>query len=108
MIRKFLCLFLFIAYTAIGFSQLQVADLKTENLLNPTGLDVIHPRFSWKLQSAKRNVMQQAYEIKVSLGKAIVWHSGKVSSDQSLYVPFGGSSLLSNMKYTWQVKVWDN
>ena len=108
MIRKFLCLVFFMAYTAIGFSQLQVADLKTENLLNPTGLDVVHPRFSWKLQSAKRNVMQQAYEIKVSLGKTIVWHSGKVSSDQSLYVPFGGSPLLSNMKYTWQVKVWDN
>ncbi len=37
-----------------------------ENKVNPIGIDVKTPRFSWQLVSGKRNVMQTAYEIRVS------------------------------------------
>ena len=89
-------------------AQVIVKNLLTENLVNPIGLDEIKPRFTWQLISDKRNVMQKAYEMKVSSGKTAVWSSGKVVSDQSVHIPYGGTALQSGKKYTWQVRVWDN
>src|SRR4030095_2832736 len=36
------------------------------------------------------------------------WSSGKVNSDQSVHVPYGGQPLQTGKKYYWQVRVWDN
>jgi alpha-L-rhamnosidase len=93
-------------------AQVAVKNQVTENQINPLGVDV-SPRFSWQLVSEKRNVMQTAYEIRVSdspatLSKANVWSSGKVNSDQSQYVDYKGAALQSGKKYFWQVRVWDN
>jgi len=95
----------------IGFGQVVVKNPLTENQKNPLGVDV-KPRFSWQLVSAKRNVMQAAYEIRVSdtqasLTKATMWSSGKVNADQSIFVAYGGKPLQSGKKYFWQVRVWD-
>lgn len=89
-------------------AQLKVQSLLTENLHNPLGIDARQPRFSWQLVSTQRNVLQTAYEIKVASGKAPSWASGKVSSDQSVQVRYGGDGLQSGVKYNWQVRVWDN
>ncbi|KOS08227.1 alpha-L-rhamnosidase [Flavobacterium akiainvivens] len=91
----------------------KITGLVTEGLTNPLGIDTPQPHFSWKLESDKRNVMQSAYEIKVTTDEAglkskVLWTSGKVTSDQSLYVPYGGSALASGQRYYWQVRVWDN
>jgi len=51
------------------FAQLKVQNLLIENLVNPIGIDVQQPRFSWQLSSPKRNTLQAAYEIKLSSGK---------------------------------------
>ncbi|HYJ63097.1 MAG TPA: alpha-L-rhamnosidase N-terminal domain-containing protein, partial [Parafilimonas sp.] len=101
----FLCS-LFVATTI--FSQLRVTNLLTENRSNPIGIDVTQPRFSWQLNSDKRNTMQIAYEIKITVGKQTIWSSGKVNDDSSVHVVYKGSPLESNTKYTWQVHVWDN
>ncbi|MDF2190352.1 alpha-L-rhamnosidase [Paraflavitalea sp. CAU 1676] len=97
---------------SMAVAQVQVQQLTTENLTNPIGLDNTQPRFSWQLQSNKRNVLQTAYEIKVGTDAKIkgngIWTSGKVSSDQSLLIPYNGSSLTSGKRYYWQVRVWDN
>ena len=66
-------------------AQVKVQNLLTENLTNPIGLDVPQPRFSWQLSGDQRNLLQTAYEIKLSSGKKAVWTSGKVSSDQSVH-----------------------
>lgn len=89
-------------------AQLKIEQPLVENLINPIGIDVLAPRFSWKLNSAEKNTTQTAYEIKVYDGKKQVWASGKQNSDQSVFVPYAGPALSSNKKYTWQVKVWDN
>jgi alpha-L-rhamnosidase len=91
-----------------GFAQVKIQHLLTENLTNPIGLDAPKPRFSWQLSSDKRNVAQTAYELKVSADKGPVWNSGKVSSNQSVQVPYAGAALQSNKKYTWELRVWDN
>src|SRR4051812_38519172 len=90
------------------FAQVRVTNLLCENLVNPIGLDVTQPRFIWQLLSDKRNVMQTAYEIKVTLGKLTVWSSGKVNSDSSVHVYYKGAPLQPGEKYMWQVRVWDN
>ncbi len=90
-------------------AQVTVQHLLTENRVNPVGLDVPQPRFSWQLQSPRRNTMQTAYELKVWDGRQKeIWSSGKVNSDQSRWVPYQGPALQSGTKYFWQVRVWDN
>ncbi|HZH35818.1 MAG TPA: alpha-L-rhamnosidase N-terminal domain-containing protein, partial [Flavisolibacter sp.] len=112
---KRLLLLLFPLLTLSSFAQTKVERLLCENRTNPVGLDISQPRFSWQLASDKRGVMQSAYEIRVAgdaaslqTGKSLVWNSGKISSDQSVYVPYQGSALESGKKYYWQVRVWDN
>jgi alpha-L-rhamnosidase len=89
-------------------AQVTVKTLLTENRTNPVGIDVTTPRFTWIAQDEKRNTVQQAYEIKVTTGKTVVWATGRVTSSQSVMIPYGGSTLESGKKYTWQVRVWDN
>ncbi len=102
-------LFLFVAiFTAQLSAQVKLQNLLTENQTNPIGVDIKQPRFSWQLVSDLRNVSQTAYEIIVSSGKNSVWKSGKITSDQSVHVPYAGAALQSGKKYTWKVRVWDN
>ena len=109
----FLLLALFIC--KISFAQVKVQQLLTESQSNPINIDAPVPGFSWKLDAgARHNVVQTAYEIKVTTyaylkkGKHEVWNSGKVMSGQSVYVPYKGQPLISGKKYYWQLRVWDN
>jgi alpha-L-rhamnosidase len=106
--KKLLLLIAFINSLVISFAQTGVTNLLVEHLENPVGLDVKQPRFSWQLSPNKRNVMQTAYEIKVTTGKSVAWSSGKVNSDQSVHVPYAGTALESGKMYSWQVRVWGN
>jgi alpha-L-rhamnosidase len=109
-----LLLLIFQIITLSVFAQPQVTQLKTENLTNPIGLDVLQPYFSWQLVSDQRNTMQSAYELRVGTEPAAlvkgegIWKTGKINSDQSIHVPYKGAALASNKKYYWQVRVYDN
>jgi alpha-L-rhamnosidase len=105
--NNFLFLVLFFLTTTIS-AQVRVVNLLTENRADPIGLDVQQPRFSWQLVSEQRNISQTAYEITVSNSKGAAWKSGKISSDQSVQVPYAGPALQPGKKYTWEVRVWDN
>ena len=83
-----------------------VSWLRVENLEKPMGIDTDQPRFSWNILSDKQDVKQTAYQIIVTTDKGEVWNSGRVDSDQQLWVPYGGLSLKSNTHCTWKVKVW--
>ena len=91
-------------------SQVSVSHLLTENLPDPIGIDSKLPRFSWRLSTSDRNVLQTAYEIQVSdrPDGGPVWNSGKVQSDQSLFVVYGGAPVQPGRRYFWRVRVWDN
>jgi alpha-L-rhamnosidase len=98
-----------------GFGQLKIQNLMTEDRIDPVGLDMVRPRFSWQLASDQRNVLQTAYELRVSNNisdlskeKKLVWHSKIVVSDSSVYVTYIGPDLQSGTRYYWQVRVWDN
>ena len=99
--------FLLFSLPFIAAAQVSVVNLLTENLPDPIGLDMVNPRFSWQLSSENRNVVQTAFEVHVMLDKKQVWKSGKIQSDQTVFVPYAGAPLLSGKKYHWQVRVWD-
>lgn len=85
-------------------------NLKCEHEKNPTGIDCPHPRFSWMMHSDSRNAGQKAYRIVVSAdpeGRATVWDSGKVRSDQSLLIPYRGKTLEPLTDYYWKVRIWN-
>ena len=82
-----------------------VGNLRVENLDQPLGLDTAEPRFSWQIVSDKQDVRQTAYQIVVSDDKGEVWNTGKVESDQQLWIPYAGKKLESNTHCTWRVKV---
>ena len=110
--RKLAALSFAVTLATASFAQVKLQNLLTENKPNPISVDALNPRFSWQLDAGnKRGVMQSAYEIKVSSagkGKHEVWKTGKVASDQSMYITYKGEPLHSGEKYTWQVRVWDN
>jgi len=83
-----------------------VSWLRVENMEQPLAIDTNEPRFSWLIKSDKQNVKQTAYQIMVSTDKGEVWNSGKVESDQQLWVPYGGEKLKSATQCIWKVKVW--
>ena len=69
---------------------------------SPVVLDA-PPRFSWVMNSDKRAARQGAYELQV-IG---AWESGKVESDQSLFVHYAGKPLEPGCVYHWRVRIWD-
>jgi len=94
-----------------GNAQTLVNELICEYHTNPVGIDVLKPRLSWKIVSDRQNVMQSAYEIKVTdqspKGK-VIWNSGKVTGDQSVNIEYAGDELKPMQRVYWQVRVWDN
>ena len=113
--KKSYFLFLLLILSISSFAQLTVQHLLLENKINPIGIDVTTPRFSWQIISDNRNVMQSAYEIRVSdnmpsltKNKDVTWSTGKISSDSSVHVAYKGKMLQPGKKYYWQVRVWDN
>ena len=90
---------------------LEVIDLRCEYRVNPIGIDVLHPRISWKLKSNERAVMQTAYAIEVASDSSfiqMVWKSDKVNSDQSVHVELTGFGVSSCTRYYYRVRSWDN
>ena len=72
------------------------------------GLDELHPRFSWSLDSDRKNVVQTFYRISVQSEKGEkVWDSGKTESRETLFIPCGGT-LCPRTGYLAEIEVGDN
>ncbi len=110
------CLVLMFSINFVVLSQdVAIQNTKVESKVNPIGLDITHPRFSWQISSSLFNVMQMAYQIKVGTSEKdlgndanLLWNSGKVEGGISVLIPYNGKDLESLRKYYWQVKVWTN
>lgn len=104
-----------LSYGHVAAQALAVEDLRCEYKTNPIGIDVEQVRLSWKLKTAERNILQTAYQIRVATseaelekGKKLVWDSGKVTSNQSIQIPYTGPTPSARQRLYWQVKIWDN
>jgi hypothetical protein len=76
-----------------------------EGFTNPIGFHDATPTFSWKLP--KGVAKQSAYRLEVQ-DKDLLWDSGWVDSDQSVFVPYGGKPLASRQQLTWRVDYRDD
>lgn len=88
--------------------------LRCEYMSNPLGIDVSRPRLSWIVCSEAPAQRQSAYQILAASDKSLLqsgsadlWDSGKVSSDNTLHVPYEGRKLRSYQRVYWTVRVWD-
>lgn len=91
-----------------------IENLKCEYLENPMGIEVGNPRLTWQVTPSESNASQKTYQIiagtdsiEVSVGNGNFWDSGKISSIQSINVPFKGKSPESGKKYFWKVRIWN-
>ena len=91
-----------------ALAKVEITNLRVENLTEPLGIDTNEPRFSWQITSDKKDVKQTAYQIIVSGDKGEVWNTGKVSSDEQLWIRYQGEPLKSGTFCTWKVKVFTN
>jgi alpha-L-rhamnosidase len=110
-----IAVFAFLIAATIAFaadSPVHLTQLTAEHMEHPVGIGIIRPRLSWKLQSDRPGEIQTAYEVRAAsspdkLDQPDLWSSGKVASDQSVLVPWGGKPLDSRAIVFWQVRVWD-
>jgi alpha-L-rhamnosidase len=94
---------------------LRPIELTCEYLRNPLGIDVLEPRLGWAFESSSaRGQRQTAYRIlvsstreKLAKDQGDLWDTGKVSSDASGQVGYGGRVLQSGQTCHWKVRVWD-
>lgn len=99
--------------SAENTNTVSVSSLTCNMATNPLAVHEA-PRFSWKIQSDGFNISQNAYQIlvasseeKLKNNEGDIWDSGKVDSNQSHLVNYGGSDLKSETKYFWKVKIWN-
>src|SRR3984885_616422 len=87
--------------------------LTCDSLEHPLGIDSTQPLFSWQLQDDGFGARQTAYRIKVATkpallsGKPDVWDSGRIASDKSFAVVYGGPELAASKRYYWRVELWN-
>jgi alpha-L-rhamnosidase len=89
-----------------------VADLKCNNLENPSGT-AKNPDLSWIDQSVIKGSSQSAYQIILASNerglrseKKSLWNSGKVKSP-STWIRYAGPTLEPGSHYFWKVRIWD-
>ena len=107
---------LLILFPGIMNAIITPGKLTCENLHNPIAVDIANPRLSW-INTAKadeKGQMQTAWEIRAAdtrenllKGKAELWNSGKVISEESVNILYSGLTLKSRQDCWWQVRVWD-
>lgn len=103
-------------FATFAFTQasLTVRNLRCEYKVDPLGIDVQTPRFSWQLQSSERGILQTSYEVRVATSEAglssanTTWDSGVQHSETSIQVEYAGPPLETARSYYWQVRVSDN
>ena len=91
-----------------------VFDLRCEGLQSPLGIETTTPHFSWKNTLTHNNQQQKAYEIQVASdsamlvkGRADIWKSGRIESDEQIMVAYKGNPLQERHLYYWRVRTWD-
>jgi alpha-L-rhamnosidase len=112
-ILNMLFILLILSVSLIG-AELKITNLRCEYKINPLGVDVEKPRFSWNMEAKERGAKQSGYQLlvatsleKLETGQADIWDSKKVVSDKSIQIYYEGNKLQSNLKYFWKVIVWD-
>ena len=89
-------------------------NLSCEQLTNPLGIEVRQPLLSWMIESSESGMRQSAYEIIVSDSKqeidgntGNIWNTGKITSDETVFIRYEGAALKPFTRYFWKVRVYN-
>ena len=88
----------------------KIVNLKTEDEINPMGIDAKNPRFSWQMQSSVMGQRQTAYQVLVAADpdfEEMVWDSQKQTGETSIGIVYAGEALEPSTRYYWKTVVWD-
>ncbi len=83
----------------------------SEGFRNPLGFYDASPTLSWQLPGGVQ--AQSAYRVVVASAphflpdRPDLWDSGRVDTEQSVWIPYSGKPLASRQRVHWQVKIWD-
>ena len=98
----------------LAYGSVAATYLRCEYHVNPEGIDALHPRLSWILQSRQRGEYQSAYRILVASSPDLLnkdhgdlWDTGRVESSANIQIAYAGRPLTSLQRCWWKVKVWD-
>ena len=92
------------------------SGLRCEMLAHPEKTVILDPRpeFGWIMNSDLPDEIQTAYRVitassikMLNAGRGDMWDSGRVASDRSIDVEYGGRPLRPGARYYWKVMTWD-
>ncbi|MFI5610201.1 family 78 glycoside hydrolase catalytic domain [Amycolatopsis sp. NPDC051903] len=95
-----------------GGSPAKPTTLRTENLVDPIGIDAAKPLLSW-LPPQKSATGQAAYEIRATVQSPSqqrerdLWDSGQVRSASTSNIAYAGPALHARDRVRWEVRTWD-
>ncbi|HPJ59925.1 MAG TPA: family 78 glycoside hydrolase catalytic domain [Bacteroidales bacterium] len=95
-----------------NLSDLSPAELKCENLINPSGTRSV-PVFGWISVTRQKGKSQTSCQIILDAAplkkdqENVLWNSGKINSDDSYWLTYSGPALEPGHKYYWKVRIWD-
>lgn len=111
---QILCVLLYICIATGCSDAVRLECSRLEMQETPLGVSVPHPVFSWHLDSDRKGVEQNAYEIRVATTleglnseSSLVWNSGKVASD-AMQASYDGQALEQGTDYYWKVRAYTN
>ena len=109
-----LALMMWLAPGAPAPSPARATGLRVEHLVDPLGIDVAQPRFSWQIADMRRGARQTAYRIMVATsrtqlaaGRGDVWDSGMIPGNATIDVAYRGPALSPRRRYFWTACVRD-
>jgi hypothetical protein len=104
---------LLLAVSRLG-AEYRVEAPRCELAIDPLGVDTAAPRLSWCVASDERGQRQTAWQIQAAStsellaeGKADLWDSARVESDDTTLLPYAGRALASSQVVFWRVRSWD-
>ncbi|MDQ0207462.1 alpha-L-rhamnosidase [Alkalicoccobacillus murimartini] len=88
---------------------LSIQNVRCEYQQQPLGIDCQKPRLCWELSSTRRSMVQNAYQIQVSLDSnftSILADSRRIESSESIHVNMPHFEATPTTRYYYRVKVW--
>jgi alpha-L-rhamnosidase len=100
--------------SAVAQTALAPAGLTVDLQRRPLAVESASPLLGWVVRSSGAGQVQSAYQVQVATSPALLaagapdqWDSGKVVSQSSANVAYGGPALLPSQRYWWSVRTWD-
>ena len=83
-----------------------IETFRLEHLQETLGIGTPCPRLSWTVSTTQHNWIQSAYELELSKNGEL-FETKKISSSESVLVPWAFADLKSREQVSVRVRVWD-